>query len=111
MATGWSQVAVTLFRPGEHFYNFQGLGAYEEKFDPEWEPRYLAFPGGAALPFVLTHVAALISGGFAGALKQCDGSAAAALALPKGSGRSRESSATAVKQSRISRTTCRMAAV
>ena len=31
-------------------YNFQGLRAYKEKFDPVWEPRYLAYPGGFACP-------------------------------------------------------------
>ena len=34
-------------RLGEHFYNFQGLRQYKEKFDPVWEPRYLACPGGS----------------------------------------------------------------
>ena len=55
-----------LFRYGEHFYNFQGLREFKEKFDPVWEPRFLAAPGGLAVPFVLTHVAALISGGVTG---------------------------------------------
>ena len=52
-------------RHGEHFYNFQGLREYKEKFDPVWEPRYLASPGGLALPRVLANVASLISGGCA----------------------------------------------
>jgi len=70
MASVWNRVGAALFRHGEHFYNFQGLRAYKEKFDPEWEPRYLASPGGAALPFILTNVAALVSGGIVGALKK-----------------------------------------
>jgi lysylphosphatidylglycerol synthetase-like protein (DUF2156 family) len=37
-----------LFRHGEHFYNFQGLRAFKDKFDPIWEPRYLASLGGLA---------------------------------------------------------------
>ncbi|HYU35043.1 MAG TPA: phosphatidylglycerol lysyltransferase domain-containing protein, partial [Thermoanaerobaculia bacterium] len=51
---------------GEHFYNFQGLREYKEKFDPVWEPRYLACPGGLMLPRVLTDIAALIGGGLRG---------------------------------------------
>jgi len=62
----WNRAGALLFRFGEHFYNFQGLRAFKEKFDPVWEPRYLAAPGGIALPFVLSHAAALISGGVRG---------------------------------------------
>ena len=35
-----------LYRHGEAFYNFQGLRAYKEKYNPVWEPHYLAYPGG-----------------------------------------------------------------
>ena len=65
-ATVWNRAGALLFRFGEHFYNFQGLRAFKEKFDPVWEPRYLAAPGGIALPFILTDIAALISGGVVG---------------------------------------------
>ena len=53
-----------LYQHGEKFYNFQGLRAYKEKFNPVWEPRYLAYPGGLALPRILADVAALIAGGY-----------------------------------------------
>ena len=59
----WNRLAGLLYRHGEHFYNFQGLRHYKEKFDPVWEPRYLAFPGGLALPQILVQLATLISGG------------------------------------------------
>ena len=59
-----------LFRHGEHFYNFQGLREYKEKFDPVWEPRYLASPGGLALPRILANVATLISGGVRGVVSK-----------------------------------------
>lgn len=66
LAPRWHRLGALLFRHGEHFYNFQGLRQYKEKFDPVWEPRYLASPGGLALPRVLANVASLISGGLRG---------------------------------------------
>jgi phosphatidylglycerol lysyltransferase len=66
LAPLWNRLGALLFRHGEHFYNFQGLRAFKDKFDPVWEPRYLASPGGLVTPLVLTDVAALISGGMSG---------------------------------------------
>jgi phosphatidylglycerol lysyltransferase len=66
LAPLWTRVGALMYRYGEHFYNFQGLREYKEKFDPVWEPRYLASPGGLVLPRVLTSVAALIGGGIKG---------------------------------------------
>ncbi|QRN93839.1 bifunctional lysylphosphatidylglycerol flippase/synthetase MprF [Archangium violaceum] len=66
LAPGWSRLGMLIFRHGEHFYNFQGLRQYKEKFHPDWTPRYLASPGGLALPGVLTGVASLVSRGLAG---------------------------------------------
>ena len=62
----WARAGAWLYRHGEHFYNFQGLRQYKEKFDPLWEPRYLASPGGLALPRVLAGVSILISRGVRG---------------------------------------------
>jgi phosphatidylglycerol lysyltransferase len=59
----WNRMAAFLYRHGEHFYNFNGLRRYKNKFDPEWHPRYLACPGGIALPRVLMEVTTLIAGG------------------------------------------------
>jgi len=59
----WHRIGAFLFRHGEHFYNFEGLRAYKEKFDPVWSPKYLAAPGGLALPRILLDIAALTSGG------------------------------------------------
>jgi phosphatidylglycerol lysyltransferase len=66
LAPLWNRLGALLFRYGEDFYNFQGLRRFKEKFDPVWEPRYLASPGGVVLPRVLANVAALISGGMKG---------------------------------------------
>jgi phosphatidylglycerol lysyltransferase len=61
LAPLWHRVGALVFRHGEHFYNFQGLRQYKEKFNPVWRPRYLATQGGLVVPRVLTNVAALIS--------------------------------------------------
>ncbi|RKG94014.1 bifunctional lysylphosphatidylglycerol flippase/synthetase MprF, partial [Corallococcus carmarthensis] len=63
LAPVWNRLGALVFRHGEHFYNFQGLRQYKEKFRPDWAPRYLASPGGLALPGVLTGVASLVSRG------------------------------------------------
>ena len=70
LAPLWSRVGGTIFRHGEHFYNFRGLYKYKEKFDPVWEPRYLASPGGLALPRVVADVSALIAGGLRGVVSR-----------------------------------------
>jgi phosphatidylglycerol lysyltransferase len=62
----WNRIGAVIFRHGEHFYNFEGLRNYKEKFDPVWEPRYLACPGGLALPRILINIAALVSSGIKG---------------------------------------------
>lgn len=60
----WNRLGAFLYSHGETFYNFQGLRAYKEKFNPEWEPRYLAYPGGLRLARILADVSALIAGGY-----------------------------------------------
>ncbi len=64
----WHRIGAMIFRHGEHFYNFQGLREYKEKFSPHWEPRYLASPGGIVLPRVLANITTLIAGGLKGVL-------------------------------------------
>ncbi|MCC2657010.1 MAG: mprF [Panacagrimonas sp.] len=63
LAPNWHRLGRLLFAHGESYYNFQGLRAFKEKFDPEWQPRYLAAPGGVAPLLVLADTAALIGGG------------------------------------------------
>jgi phosphatidylglycerol lysyltransferase len=62
----WNHLGAAAARLGDHFYHFEGLRAYKASFDPVWEPRYLASPGGAALPRVLANVTTLIAGGIGG---------------------------------------------
>jgi phosphatidylglycerol lysyltransferase len=66
LAPLWTRLGALLFRYGEHFYNFQGLREFKEKFDPVWEPRYLAAPDALSVPLVLTRVASLVNGGLSG---------------------------------------------
>jgi phosphatidylglycerol lysyltransferase len=64
IASSWSRLAGLAYRHGDAFYNFQGLRAFKEKFHPEWQPRYLAYPGGLSLLAALADVSALIAGGY-----------------------------------------------
>lgn len=58
----WAKFADQLYAYGEHLYNFEGLRHHKEKFGPQWEPLYLASPGGLTLATVLSHLSELISG-------------------------------------------------
>jgi phosphatidylglycerol lysyltransferase len=68
LATLWTRTGVYIFRHGEHFYNFQGLLQYKNKFHPQWYPKYLAGPKGLMLPRILANVASLIGGGLKGVI-------------------------------------------
>ncbi len=58
----WSNVGTFVYRHGEHFYNFEGLRRYKEKFEPVWQPKYLILPGILKLPAVFADLTALIGG-------------------------------------------------
>ncbi len=62
----WGRAAALGIEHGGRFYNFQGLRQYKAKFDPEWEPVFLASPAGILLPRILGDIAALVSGGVRG---------------------------------------------
>ena len=65
-APRWQRLGRILFEHGDRFYNFRGLHNFKDKFEPVWEARYLAAPGGLAPVFVLADVATLIGGGVKG---------------------------------------------
>jgi phosphatidylglycerol lysyltransferase len=62
-ASIWNRFGTFIFKYGENFYNFQGLRAFKNKFDPVWEPRYLVVPNGFVMPKILIDVSMLISRG------------------------------------------------
>lgn len=59
----WHKAGLAVHAYGQSYYNFDGLRRYKEKFRPVWRPRYLASPGGIALPRVLFDTTTLIAGG------------------------------------------------
>jgi phosphatidylglycerol lysyltransferase len=60
LAPLWNRALGFAYRHGDHFYSFEGLRQYKQKFDPVWQPKYLASPGGLALPRILTDLTRLI---------------------------------------------------
>lgn len=69
-APAWNHVARQIFEHGERFYNFRGVRAFKEKFDPEWQPRYLAVAGQGLPLLSLIDVTLLIGGGLKGLLRK-----------------------------------------
>lgn len=63
LAPVWHKLGNLVYRLGDNYYNFEGLRSFKEKFHPEWQPRYLAAPGGMNLARVLLDVTRLVSGG------------------------------------------------
>ncbi len=70
LAPLWMRLGALIYRHGENFYNFQGLRQYKGKFNPSWEAKYMASPGGLALPRIVANVAGLISGGVKGGVRR-----------------------------------------
>lgn len=61
-----SRVGRLLFERGEEIYNFRGVRRYKDKYDPVWQPRYIAAPHKWAIPILLADVGLMSSGGMAG---------------------------------------------
>ncbi|MEK4360558.1 bifunctional lysylphosphatidylglycerol flippase/synthetase MprF [Paenibacillus sp. FSL M7-1455] len=55
------KLAALVFQYGGHWYGFKGLRRYKEKFSPEWEPRFLAYPAWVSLPALTVDLVRLVS--------------------------------------------------
>ncbi|MGL5279416.1 MAG: phosphatidylglycerol lysyltransferase domain-containing protein [Cetobacterium sp.] len=69
-ASFWNKIERAIFSHGEHFYNFKGLRTFKDKFNPQWEPRYIAYSGPFNLPNILKDITLLISGGIRGLISK-----------------------------------------
>lgn len=70
LAPLWHRFGHLIYNRGERFYNFRGLREFKDKFDPVWEPRYLATTGGINSILVIMDIAALIGGGAQGVFRK-----------------------------------------
>ncbi len=66
----WSHFGTLLFRHGGAFYNFEGLRAFKQKFQPDWRACFVAVPGGTSPLAALKDVAILIAGGAKGLIRK-----------------------------------------
>ena len=55
-----------MFERGEEIYNFRGVHRFKDKYDPVWQPRYIAAPNKWAIPILLADVGIMSSGGMGG---------------------------------------------
>ena len=65
-----SRVGNLLFERGEEIYNFQGVRRFKGKYDPLWQPRYIAGPHRWLIPILMADVGLLASGGAASLAKR-----------------------------------------
>ena len=61
-----SRVGRLMFERGEEIYNFRGVHRFKDKYDPVWQPRYIAAPNKWTIPILLADVGLLSSGGVSG---------------------------------------------
>jgi phosphatidylglycerol lysyltransferase len=70
LSSRWHWLGAQIWKHGDRFYNFQGLRTFKGKFNPVWQPRYLAASGTLG-PFVaLADAVALIGAGYAGSSRR-----------------------------------------
>ncbi len=61
LAGHWHHIGHLLWRFGGRLYNFRGLRTFKSKFDPDWQPRYLAATGSLG-PFLTLADLAVLAG-------------------------------------------------
>ena len=86
-----SRVGRLMFERGEEIYNFRGVHCFKDKYDPVWQPRYIAAPNKWTIPVLLADVGLLSSGGMGG-ISLRSRKAKTGTPLPKGEGGARASS-------------------
>jgi phosphatidylglycerol lysyltransferase len=62
MSSPWHRLGQIVWRFGGRFYNFRGLRAFKSKFEPHWEPRYLAASGSVGVFVTLADLSMLAGG-------------------------------------------------
>lgn len=70
LAPALSRVGRLIYDRGEEIYNFQGVRHYKSKYDPTWQPRYVAAPQKWAIPRLMADAGLLASGGVVGLAKR-----------------------------------------
>lgn len=58
-----TRLGAFVYRHGRQFYNFEGLRAFKDKFDPDWRPVYVALSPRANIIVVASDIVSLVSGG------------------------------------------------
>lgn len=61
LAATWHQIGHLVWRFGGRLYNFRGLRTFKNKFNPDWQPRYLAASGTLG-PFLTLADLAVLAG-------------------------------------------------
>jgi phosphatidylglycerol lysyltransferase len=70
LAPWMSRLGRKVFERGEEVYNFKGVRRYKDKYDPVWQPRYIAAANRWAITVALADVALLSSGGMSALAKR-----------------------------------------
>ncbi len=55
------RIAHFIYEHGQKLYSFEGLRKFKDKFDPTWEPKYLAYPQLMSLPALLIEVTMMVN--------------------------------------------------
>ena len=72
LAPLWAQAGNLVYRKGAGLYGFEGLRFYKQKYQPDWEPRYIAANGDIALARGLFDLNRMIAGGRGSSARNAD---------------------------------------